>query len=130
MNRKILSAIAGILFSTYSVLAEDVRIQPKTFTTLVEATAKDIPLRDLKLREAGLTPVVHFKDADEIRILNPADTTRKAPEARIWINTSQTNAYWFHTGGEGSAENYIIKPGRMIVIHARSLAKPVSAPKP
>ena len=96
---------------------------PRTHTVVVAEATRAQPLRELGLREAGLRGATLFPQADEIRVLAGTNALNASPVARIWINTAQTNAYWFHTGGTGSAENYVIEKGRTVVTVTRAAKK-------
>lgn len=126
---KLLAGFVAVALAGVAALAEDVRVLAKTFTAITESAPRDMKLREFKFREAGLTATPYFQDADEIRIFSTSDTSR-APETRIWLNSSQSNAYWFHKGGTGSAEEFVVKKGQAVLIHARALTKTVLVPKP
>lgn len=113
-----------------TVLAGELRITPGSHAVLTECAPRDIALRDLKLREAGLKAAPLFPLADEIRVFENKAAMNEATLARIWINSSQTNAYWFYRGGSGSAENFIIRQSNAIVIVARGSTNPVVVPRP
>ena len=95
----------------------------RTHTVVVAEAPRDLPLRDLGLREAGLRGAPLFPQADEIRVLAGTNALNASPVARIWINAAQTNAYWFHTGGTGSAEQYVVEKGRTVVTVTRAAKK-------
>ena len=113
-----------------SVFAEEIKLPPKAFTVLTESAPRDIPLRDLKLREAGLKASPHFQTADEIRVFKDKTVMNESPLARIWINAAQTNTYWFYTGGKGTAENFVIQSNRAVVIVTRASTNEIAVPKP
>jgi hypothetical protein len=100
--------------------AEEIKIAPKSYAVVVASAPREIPLRDLKLREAGMTGGGIFLESDEIRVFKNKDVMNESPLARIWINAARTNSYWFNTGGKGSAENFVVQPGNAVVVFARA----------
>ena len=118
--------LAGLFIATFARGA-DVTLPPHSETVLMEAATTDIPLRDLKLREAGLHAAPLFPKADEIRVFKDKTAINASPAARIWINAAQTNRYWFHTGGEGSINHvacaqYVVRDGLgRVFLHERHM---------
>lgn len=111
-------------------LAGEITVAPHSYGIVTESAPKDIPLRDLKLREAGLKPGKVFALSDEIRIFKNKGVMQEAPAARIWLNETQTNAYWYFTGGKGSAEEFVLRKGQALVIATRASTNDIVVPKP
>lgn len=126
----VLVLLCVLLRPSTGASAGEIKLPPKTHTILTEATPRDIPLRELRLREAGLKAAVHFQEADEIRVFKDRTVMNESPLARIWINAAQSNEYWFHTGGRGSADDFAIRAGHAVVIVTRGSTNAVSVPKP
>lgn len=130
--------ITCMLLLAAAAAAETARItlDPGHAQVVVQATDRALRVADLGLREAGLTAAPLFQHADEIRIFDAAALTNTSPRARIWINAAQTNRYWFHTGGAGSAEQFPIPAGATIAVVLRASTNaitwslPVAAPSP
>lgn len=125
-----LRALLALSALPLAATAAELAIPPRSHVVLIEAATTDIPLRDLKLREAGLAPGGYFQEADEIRVFRSKAVMNESPEARIWLNARQTNAYWFHTGGEGSAEGYLVRSNAAVVIVTRGSSNTVVVAKP
>ncbi len=95
-------------------------LPPGQAQVVVRDAARAMPIRELGLREAGLAAGPVFMRADEIRIFDSAAQTNESPRTRLWINTMQTNRYWFHTGGRGSAEDFVIPRGAAVAVVTRA----------
>ncbi len=96
------------------------------YNALTTDAPMDVPLADLGLIEAGIIGAALFKDADEIRIFASKKDTDSSPLARIWVNTAEGGTFWFHTGGEGNASDFIIRKGMMVIVFTRALKEPVA----
>ncbi|HMP97821.1 MAG TPA: hypothetical protein PKA51_12935 [Kiritimatiellia bacterium] len=107
-------------------IADGVIHPGEVFTVLTYAAPRAVRLGDTGLREAGLTAGAFPRVADEIRIFTSREVSESAPLARIWINERQEGAYWFLTGGEGDAADFVIPEGAMVVIWTRAAKNPVT----
>jgi hypothetical protein len=85
------------------------------FNVVCYAAPREVKLADLGLREAGLQGAPLFQQADEIRIFAARDRMEERPQARLWFNTRE-NAWWYHTGGSGSAMDFVLRAGEVLVI--------------
>ncbi len=85
-----------------------------------------IRLADTGLKEAGLAAGDVVPKSDEIRIFSSREAMNAAPLARIWLNQREGGAYWFITGGDGDASEFIIPEGAAVVIWTKASIKPVS----
>ncbi len=124
-----------VIFCAFSwpslfALAGEITIAPHSYGIVTESAPKDIPLRDLKLREAGMKSGKVFALSDEIRVFKNKGVMEEAPAARIWLNETQTNAYWFYNGGKGSAEAFVLRKGQALVIATRASTNDIVVPKP
>jgi len=90
------------------------------FTVLTYAAPRDMRLADTGLREAGLAAGLMIRKADEIRIFASRDVMNESPLARVWINAGKSGAYWFQTGGEGKADDFVIPKGAAVVVWTRA----------
>lgn len=95
------------------------------FNVLTYASPSAVRLGDSGLKEAGLTAGPFILKSDEIRIFSSREASNAAPLARIWLNASKGGGYWFQTGGEGSADDFVIPEGAMVVVWTRASAEPV-----
>lgn len=89
------------------------------------AAPRTVKLADLGLREAGLKGGPVFRAGDEIRIFASRSAMNASPKARIWLNTRE-NAWWYHTGGQGSAEAFALQAGEVMVILTRASTEPIA----
>ena len=127
-----------LLLAAIATTAEPVRVtlSPDRAQVVVPATDRALRVGELGLREAGLAAAARFQQADEIRIFDSAALTNQSPHARIWINAAQTNRYWFHTGGAGSADQFVIPAGSAVAVVTRASTNtltwspPLSSPAP
>ena len=86
-----------------------------TFNVVTYAAPRAITLTELGLKEAGVRGGPVFQVADELRIFASRALMEQRPKARVWLNTRE-NAWWYHTGGTGSAEALVLQPGEVLVI--------------
>ena len=134
MNMRI--QLALLAAATATAWAAPVTIEPGRAQVVVRATDRAVRVADLGLREAGLAAAARFQQADEIRVFDSAALTNQSPRARLWINAAQTNRYWFHTGGAGSAEQFVIPAGSAVAVvtrastNALTWSPPPSGPAP
>jgi hypothetical protein len=89
------------------------------------AAPKAMKLTEMGLREAGLRGAPVFRAGDEIRIFASQAEMNASPKARIWLNTKE-NAWWFHTGGQGSADAFELQAGEVMVILTRASTEPIA----
>jgi hypothetical protein len=89
------------------------------FNVLTFNAPRDLKVSELGLREAGLRAAESIIEADEIRIWNSQDDMEASPAARIYIHAGQGGRYWYQTGGEGSAEDHVIRKGQAVVVYTR-----------
>jgi hypothetical protein len=102
------------------------RILPNgAFNVVTYAAPRSIKVSALGLREAGLRGGPVFRAADEIRIFASREQMNASPKARLWLNTKE-NAWWFHTGGTGSAEAYELLAGEVLVLVTRASTVPIT----
>jgi len=103
-------------------------IQPGgMFNVLSYGTSADFALKDTGLKEAGLASGLVILQSDEIRIFSSRDAMNASPLARIWLMKNAGGvSYQFQTGGEGSAEAFIIPKGSVIIVWTRVTASPIS----
>lgn len=127
MKKRIVRLLLG---SASLALAADVVLPPGGARVVVSAAPREMALRDLRFREAGLAAAAYFAKADEIRIFTSVEKTNESPAARIWINSAQTNRYWYHTGGTGSAEGHVIPAGAAVAVVLRASTNTVAWPDP
>lgn len=101
------------------------------YNVVTYAAPRAVPLAELGLKEAGLAAAVVFQKADEIRIFTSRASldANESPKARIWVNAAE-GKLWFHTGGEGSAEGYVIQPGEVVLVHTRASTAPIAWKNP
>ena len=109
-----------LLAATAAAETARITLDPGHSQVVVQATDRALRVADLGLREAGLAAAPLFQHADEIRIFEAAALTNTRPRARIWINAAQTNRYWFHTGGTGSAEQFLLPAGATVAVVLRA----------
>lgn len=95
-----------------------------SYNVVTYAAPRAITLKQLGLREAGLTGGKVFRLSDEIRVFVSRDKIEQSPKARLWLNTRE-NAWWYHTGGEGSAEDFELLPGEVMMIITRGSKEPI-----
>jgi hypothetical protein len=96
------------------------------FNVLTYAAPKAIELSATGLKEAGLVAGTAVPRSDEIRIFANRDVMNASPLARIWLNQREGGAYWFISGGEGAAADFIIPEGAAVVVWSRVGTAPVS----
>lgn len=102
-------------------------IQPGgMFNVLTYNLLADTPLKNTGLKEAGLAAGPVILKSDEIRIFRDRSSMDAAPLARLWLNSAEGGSYWFHTGGDGSAEDYVIPKGAAVVVWTRASTAPIS----
>ena len=89
------------------------------------AAPRTLKVSELGLREAGFRGGPTFRAADEIRIFASREQMNASPKARLWLNTRE-NAWWFHTGGEGSAEAYELQTGEVLVLVTRASTEAIA----
>ena len=99
------------------------------FNIVTYGSPRAVKLAELGLKEAGLQGGPVFRAADEIRIFASRDLMQARPKARIWLNTRE-NAWWYHTGGEGSAEDFTLQPGEVMVIVTKASTAAIAWPNP
>lgn len=99
------------------------------FNVVTYGSPRAVKLADLGLKEAGLRGGPVFRAADEIRIFASRDLMQASPKARLWLNTRE-NAWWYHTGGQGSAEDFTLQPGEVMVIVTRASAAAIAWSNP
>jgi hypothetical protein len=90
------------------------------FNVVTYASPRSVKLGDTGLREAGLKSGAVVHKSDEIRIFENRDVMNAAPLARIWLNEREGGAYWFISGGEGSASEFVIPAGAAVVVWTRA----------
>ncbi len=78
------------------------------------------------LKEAGLAAGNNVLTADEIRVFSNRDVSNATPLARIFLHTKHQGAYWFATGGEGAASDFLIPEGAMVVVYTRASKQPLT----
>lgn len=93
------------------------------------AAPRAMKLAEMGLREAGLRGAPVFRAGDEIRIFASREKMNASPKARIWLNTKE-NAWWFHTGGQGSADAFELQAGEVMVILTRASTDPIAWTNP
>ena len=89
------------------------------------AAPRAVKVSELGLREAGFRGGPVFRAADEIRIFASRAQMNASPKARLWLNTRE-NAWWFHTGGEGSAEAFELQAGEVMVLVTRASTEAIA----
>ncbi len=99
------------------------------YNVVTYAAPRGVKLVDLGLREAGVRGGPVFRVADEIRIFASREKMEESPKARLWLNTRE-NAWWYHTGGEGSAEGFALQPGEVMVIVTKASTAPLAWKNP
>jgi hypothetical protein len=103
---------------------------PPTFnleTNRYHVVTLNLP-RPTRLGETGLKDYVargtSIFVADEIRVLQRGLGPFGAPKVRVFVNTS--GDYRYHTGGSGSASNYVIEVDDAIIVHTKRLTNAVT----
>lgn len=96
------------------------------YTILTYEAPAAMRIVDTGLREAGLAVGQVILQSDEIRVFENRDVTESAPMARLWLNGQEGGAYWFILGGKGSAMDFVIPKGAMVVVWTRAGKKPVT----
>ena len=124
--KPLLMGTALLVLAAAAEPAAPLLLPPGQARVVVRSAARPLPVRELGLREAGLAAGPVFPRADEIRIFDSAAKTNESPRARLWLNSTQTNRYWFHTGGRGSAEGYVIPRGAAVAVVTRASTNAVS----
>lgn len=89
-----------------------------------------VRMADLGLKEAGLAAGPVFRLADEARIFESRSVMEQSPKARLWLNAREGGRWWYHTGGEGSAEGHVLQPGEVLVILTRASTRPLTWTNP
>lgn len=85
-----------------------------------------VRVADLGLREAGLAAGPVFRLADEVRIFTSRSVMEESPKARLWLNAREGGRWWYHTGGENSAEEHVLQPGEVLVVLTRVTTREVA----
>ena len=141
MHRTILLAVGTLLFAAFApparaadsaaILHEvtDTLLPSGVYNVVTYAAPRDIALAELGLKEAGVKGGAAFRVADEIRIFADRSRMQESPQARLWLNTRE-NAWWYHTGGAGSAEGLILKKGEVLVVFTRAGSAPLAWKNP
>lgn len=101
-------------------------LAPGLFHVVTYAAPAALAVKDTGLREAGLAAGPVVPKSDEIRIFANRDVMNAAPLARIWLNSREGGTYWFITGGEGDASDFVIPAGAAVVVWTRAGTAPVS----
>ena len=116
--------IAGMVFAmTVGVRAENPLYRQVTesiapsgsYNVVTYAAPRAVKLAELGLLEAGLKGGPVFRVADEIRVFVSREKIEESPKARIWFNTRE-HAWWYNTGGQGSAEEFVLNEGEVLMI--------------
>lgn len=128
-----MSVVAGGLLALGMARAEDEMAEAKmvydvtdhltgngAFNVITFSAPRDLKVSELGLREAGLRAGEDLLEADEIRIWDNQDNMESSPLARIFIHAGQQGRFWYQTGGEGSAEDHVIRKGQAVVVYTRS----------
>ena len=102
------------------------QLLPDMFNVITYAAPRTHKISELGLKEAGLHGDGVFLHADEIRIFADKSKMNESPKARIWINTNEGNRYWFRTDGVGSAEDFVIQVGNVVVVYTRASQQPIA----
>jgi len=100
-----------------------------TYNVVTYAAPRAIALSELGLKEAGIKGGPVFRAADEIRVFASRAKMEESPQARLWLNTRE-NAWWYHTGGTGSAEKFVLQPGEVLVVITRASTQPIAWKNP
>ena len=87
---------------------------------------RSIPVGALGLKEAGLKAGALILQADEVRIFANRRVMNESPKARLFLNSREGGQWWYHTGGQGSAENHVIQPGEAVVVITRASTQPIA----
>lgn len=93
------------------------------------ASPRSVRVAELGLIEAGVKGGPVFRVADEVRLFASKELTGQSPKARLWFNTRE-QAWWFHTGGEGSAADFVLQAGEVLVIVTRASTEPIAWKNP
>lgn len=103
-------------------------IQPGgVFNVLSYDVPSDFPLKNTGLKEAGLAAGSVILESDEIRIFSGRDAMNASPLARIWIMRQADGVtYRFQTGGEGSAEDFVIPKGAVVIVWTRASSSSIT----
>lgn len=121
-------AQTGVETAEFYEIADTIR--PGGAINIVTYSApRAMKLAELGLREAGLRGGPVFRAGDEIRIFASRSKMNASPKARIWLNTRE-NAWWYHTGGQGSAESFELQAGEVMVILTRASTEPIAWKNP
>lgn len=97
-------------------------LYPNTYHVISLNTPRPTKLSELGMR-SHLVWGSQIIRADEIRVLQRGIGPWGSPRARMYVNTN--GVFTYHTGGTGSAENFIIRPDDAIIVYTRKLASPV-----
>ncbi len=97
----------------------DVLLPSGVYNVVTYQAPRDVALKELGLVEAGITGATRFQQADEIRVFTSRKVMEESPKARLWFNTRE-NAWWYHQGGEGTADLFVLKRGEMLVVYTRA----------
>jgi len=103
-------------------------IQPGgVFNVLTYNVASNIAIKNTGLKEAGLAAGSVILQSDEIRIFSSREVMDSSPLARIWLAKDADGVtYRFQTGGEGSAEDFVIPKGAVVMVWTRVSTSPVT----
>ena len=96
----------------------DALLPSNVFNVVTYASPRDIKLAELGLAEAGVAGAPRFHKADEVRVFVSREKMEENPKARLWFNTRE-NAWWYYSGGEGSADDFVLRAGEMLVVYTR-----------
>lgn len=100
-----------------------------TFNVITYAAPRAIALKELGLKEAGVRGGPVFQASDELRIFASRTLMEQRPKARVWLN-SREQAWWYHTGGNGSAEALVLQPGEVLVLVTKASTSAVAWKNP
>ncbi len=102
-------------------------LAPSNANNLVTyAAPRAISLGALGLKAAGLKAGPALLRADEVRIFASREVMNESPKARLFLNSGKDGQWWYHTGGRGSAEGHVIRPGEAVVVITRVSARPIA----
>lgn len=85
---------------------------------------REIALKELGLDVLAAAPGIMI--ADEIRIFNSRTEMDRSPAVRIWRNSREGGRWWFQTGGTGSADEFVIRPGQVVLVMLRATTNDVA----
>lgn len=85
---------------------------------------REIALKELGLEVLATAPAIMV--GDEVRIFNSRAEMDRSPAVRIWRNSREGGRWWFQTGGSGSAEDFVIRPGQVVLVMLRGTTNDVA----